>query len=312
MTLLPEVLALVTELLRKTLGSDVEVVECRIVNQHTDYYALLVRLRKPEIRLAVKLAGYNAPYQYPFERTAYFHQRVAAETSIPMPKVLAVDVSYEVYPWRYLIKTFIPGEEWAVVQNQLDPMEKADAYRQMGKAIAELHRIGFDGFGEVGDDGQSEGMAYFPALQARARMSIQQADLRERFLELLEARRDLFTSITEAHLCHEDLHGHNILFQKVDGSWRLATILDFDKAWAGHHEIDLARMEFWSGMTGEGFGEAYEQMMPISDGYEQRRPIYQLLWCLEYGANTERHLRDTQALCKTLNFPIVERFEERD
>jgi Ser/Thr protein kinase RdoA (MazF antagonist) len=51
----------------------------------------------------------------------------------------------------------------------------------------------------------------------------------------------------------DDLHGHNILFQYDLGKWRLATILDFDKAWAGHAESDLARLEIWKGMASEAF-----------------------------------------------------------
>jgi hypothetical protein len=37
---------------------------------------------------------------------------------------------------------------------------------------------------------------------------------------------------------------------------RLATIQDFEKAWAGHSETDLARLEFWRGMTSVGSGKS--------------------------------------------------------
>src|SRR5262249_38390302 len=129
-------------------------------------------------------------------------------------------------------------------------------------------------------------------------------------LSLLEASADLFAEVTQPRLCHEDLHGHNVLFRQENGHWQLATILDFDKAWAGHHEIDLAKLEFWTDMTGNGFWDAYNQLMDVDTSYQQRRPIYQLLWCLEYASNTPKHLADTRQLCEMLNFPLIERFEK--
>jgi Ser/Thr protein kinase RdoA (MazF antagonist) len=62
------------------------------------------------------------------------------------------------------------------------------------------------------------------------------------FMKVLDDNKDLFSEVGQTCLCHEDLHGYNILFRQVDGPWRLATILDFDKTWAGHHESDLARL----------------------------------------------------------------------
>ncbi|MEW6093889.1 MAG: fructosamine kinase family protein, partial [Chloroflexota bacterium] len=104
-------------------------------------------------------------------------------------------------------------------------------------------------------------------------------------------------------------HKHNILFQRQQGQWRLATILDFDKAWAGHHETDLARLELWEGMTSKAFWRSYRAICPADPLYKQRRPIYQLLWCLEYARPTAKHLADTQRVCAELGLPGLERFE---
>jgi fructosamine-3-kinase len=309
MQLPPKTFTQLTELLRETFGSHVELERYQIVNHHPDYYVLLVTLHHPSLELSVKLAGREAPYSYPFERTAAFHRLVSANTTIPMPEIIAVDVSYRAYPWRYLIKTYIPGEEWAAIRSRLNHAEQVDAYRQIGNAVAQLHSIVFDGFGNLDvSSSSSTGNAYFPALIGRVCEIIHEENLRELFLALLEANRGLFSNVTQARLCHEDLHQHNILFRQGEGQWQLATILDFDKAWAGHHEIDLAKLELWTGTTGDGFWEAYNSILSTDPDYPQRRPIYQLLWCLEYAANTPQHISDTQRLCKALNFPMIERF----
>ncbi len=101
-------------------------------------------------------------------------------------------------------------------------------------------------------------------------------------------------------LCHEDLHGANLLFQRRGGRWRLAGVLDFDKAWSGFHECDLARMAFWTGMTGPGFWAAYQQGRPLDPGFEDRKAVFQLLWCLEVAWKTPKHRTDTENLCRFL------------
>jgi fructosamine-3-kinase len=298
------------QLLQQTFGSKVELIEYTIGNQHHDYLVLLAQLHHPSFQVVVKLAGPAAPLTCPFDRTAMLHRLVAARTTIPMPEVLAVDVSYQTWPWRYMIKAHIPGQEWVVVRRQMNAEQLSDAYRQIGHAVAQLHAIHFPTFGELAVDGTVAGdEPYVHVLTERARHIIRHARSRELFFSVLDRRRHLFLDVGQPGLCHEDLHQHNILFGQWRGQWRLATILDFDKAWAGHHETDLARLEFWRGMTGDGFWPAYKAICPVDALYPQRRPIYQLLWCLEYARPTAQHLADTRRLCAELGLPPLERFD---
>lgn len=298
------------QLLRQTFGAKVELNGAKVGNQHHDYLVLLIRLRHPSIEVVVKLAGPEAPLACPFDRTAMLHRLVTAHTTIPMPEVLAVNMSYRDWPWRYFIKTHIPGVEWATVRPQMNSAELSDAYRQIGDAVAQLHAMHFPVFGDLAVDGSVQGDEfYFDALAAHARRAIQSARLRDLFSAVLESRRDLFSDVRRASFCHEDLHKYNLLFQQQQGQWRLATILDFDKAWAGHHETDLARLDLWEGAMSEAFWQSYEAICPIAPLYKQRRPIYQLLWCFEYAQPTAEHLADTQRLCAELGLPRLERFE---
>lgn len=301
---------LLLQLLRQTFGSSVEWIGYQVGNQQHDYLVLLVQLRHPSIEVVIKLAGPEAPLACPFERTASLHHLVATHTTIPMPEVVAVNMSYQAWPWRYFIKTHIPGQEWAVAQQQMSQEELADAYQQMGNAVAQLHTIRFPMFGEPVMEGSVPGgQPYLTALTEHAGSIIQSARLREVFFSVLEKRRSLFGEVRQASLCHEDLHKHNILFQHRQGQWHLATILDFDKAWAGYHETDLARLELWKGMVSGEFWAAYEAICPIEPLYPQRRPVYQLLWCLEYAQPTAAHLADTQRVCAELGLAGFAAFE---
>jgi len=299
----------VLPLLRQVFGTQVELAGCRVGNRQHDYMVLLVELRRPSVRAVMKLAGPEAALPCPFDRTAMLHQVVSAGTDIRMPEVLAVDTSYRDVPWRYFIKSYTPGQEWAVVRPQLSPEELSDAFRQIGRAVALLHSIRFPSFGELAaDGGVVSGRSYLAALAEHARQAIKSARLSDLFSLVLERHRALFLDLHEASLCHEDLHQHNILFEHRLGRWHLATILDFDKAWAGHHETDLARLDLWRGMSSREFWESYETIRPVEPLYQQRRPIHQLLWCLEYARPTAEHLADTRRVCAELGLPPLKHF----
>lgn len=67
-------------------------------------------------------------------------------------------------------------------------------------------------------------------------------------------------------------------------------------------------MDLWTGMTDDGYWRAYEEIHPVDPLFKQRRPIYQLLWCLEYARPTADHLRDTQRLCEELGVAVIQHF----
>ena len=293
-----------SQLLQQALGSKVELVSQKIANQQQDYLVLIVQLRHPALKVVIKIAGPGAQMAASFDRTAMLNHLVASSTTIPMPEVLAVDISCHKWPWRYLVMTYIPGHEWIRVRPRMNTVELSDAYQQIGTAVAQLHAIRFPAFGELVPDGSVVGgKSYLAEFTERARSSIQNPHLFDLFITLLDKHAALFTDVRQATLCHEDLHGYNILFTYRQEQWRLATILDFDKAWAGHREIDLARLEFWRGMTSDAFWKAYTATHSIELLYKQRRPIYQLLWCFEFARNTPQHLHDTRQLCEKLGLP---------
>ncbi len=62
-------------------------------------------------------------------------------------------------------------------------------------------------------------------------------------------------------------------------------------------------------MVGLGFWDGYGAHGAVSDGYASRRPIYQLLWCLEYARDTPEHLADTRRVCDELGVPAPTHFD---
>jgi aminoglycoside phosphotransferase (APT) family kinase protein len=293
--------SLLVEILRETLGSGVHVAGIHVIKSLRDYQVVSATLERPRLKLIVKLAGPQAPLACPFDRTAALLRLVREQTGVPVAEVLAADVSYARWPVRFMVRTFAPGQEWAAVRSHLSGGELRDAHAQIGQAVAELHRVRFLAFGELSPDMASIGDGPFAnALIARAERRIADHEHARLFLEVVKSRSELFQDVTQPRLCHEDLHGHNILFNRQGARWRLSAVLDFDSAWAGHYESDIARLELWRGMAGDGFWEGYGTMQSVDERYAQRRPIYQLLWCLEYQSISNEHLADTQRVCAEL------------
>lgn len=297
-------------LLRQIIGTRVEVASHIILNQRTDYVVLLVHLRYPSLALVIKFAGTNAPHDYPFERVMALHQLVMQQTTVPVAEVIAADSSCATWPWRFYVQLAMSGERWSVVRTKIDAADATDIYAQIGDAVGQIHAITFAEFGDLRASGRLlAGKPFCAALHERVLRTVQSARMQELALAVLARNAALFTAVQSASLCHEDLHGHNILLQHAQGVWKLSAVLDFDKAWAGSPEVDLARLEFWRGMTGEGFWPGYMSRYSIASGYAERKLLFQLLWCLEYAQPTRQHLADTNTLCRQLGLPQIDSFD---
>ncbi len=145
--------ALLAALLRATLGSSIALVNYHVAHRRDDYAVVIVTLASPARDVVVKLAGPRAPIACPFDRTATIVDLVRSQTPVPTFDVLAADVSYRDWPWRYMVTTHLPGTVWAEVSAQLTTDTHHQAYRDLGQAVAHLHRIAFPAFGEINADG---------------------------------------------------------------------------------------------------------------------------------------------------------------
>jgi aminoglycoside phosphotransferase (APT) family kinase protein len=205
-----------------------------------------------------------------------------------------------------MVMTHVPGITWAEARAQGSAGVPSALYPQLGRCVAALQTLRFPTCGEIDADGTvTQGTPYLEALAARARRRIANPRHADLFIALLEARSALFKDMPTGVLCHDDLNPHNILVADSEGRWQVTAILDFDSAWAGSAESDLARLELWRGMTNDAFQDAYRSIMVPAAEYRERRPIYQLLWCLEYASASPRHREDTAAVCAELGIAAV-------
>ena len=294
------------QLLRDVLGQSRNLVSYRALREATDYAVVSATLTNPAQEVVIKLAGPQAVLAPDFGRSAAIVQVVRARSAVHTFEVLAVDTSASRWPWQYLVTTCCPGQPWSVVRRGKTTHDAWALHASLGEAIGQLHTINFSTCGEITSNGKVfTGTTYAAALAARAQRRIANPAHVALFLSVLHKHRSLFETLHAGVLCHEDLNPGNLLVQEVPNGLPVLALIDFDSTWAGCAESDIARLEFWRGMMGDGFWEAYRAHVPLSASYPQRRLIYQLLWCLEYARPTVQHLRDTASVCEALHLPPV-------
>lgn len=295
------------QVLRHVVGPAGATARVGLLSHRPDYYVFEAEPRLPHPAVIVKLAGPGSDEPL-FNLASAAHQLAARRTVLDLPQILAVDDSMSRVPFRFLVKTRAEGQTWAALCPELDTSERDAALAQLGEAVAELHSPCLSGFGPFAADGSiAVSQPVVGALAEHACRIIRIPSPAEPFREALRNHADLFDDVGPPTICHDDLHGFNVLFSNGRPP-RLSAILDFDKAWAGPAESDMARMELWTGMTGATFWSAYRRRHPERDGYKRRRPFYQLLWCLEYAQNSEEHLWITNDLLRAVGLSPIDRF----
>jgi aminoglycoside phosphotransferase (APT) family kinase protein len=288
---------------RAALGSENSVTRVERLQVGQEQSVLRLTLARPPRRLVLKVAGPGTHAGIDFQRTTAAIS-LARAAGVPVPTVLAAETSYGSGLWSYLLQEHVDGVVWRRLRPLLAPDQVRTAHREIATALLAMRSLRLASFGELNAAGEPAGDDLVPALRRRAELRIADPRRLTTFLNLLDRRSSLFADQMRSTLCHDDLQHTNLIFQAGRGSWKLAAVLDWDKAWAGPPESDVARMAFWDDMTGAGFWEVYNAEVPPAEGRAERALIYQLLWCLEYPVSTPRHRADTASLCRRLGVVI--------
>ncbi len=205
-------------------------------------------------------------YEYRMMRQEpHIHQRVRAETSVPVPRILATDFSRQHIDRDFLVMETLPGRP----MDGLDAKASARALEELGGYVAQLHELQEERglFGYVGAhncmEPQPDWQSAFFEMYRKLLEDIVALDVYDRptadwALSLLHSHAPVFEHADKSQLCHGDLWVENIL---TDEEGRVTGVLDFDRACWGDVEWDLAiadycgmtRPEFWTGYGKDDF-----------------------------------------------------------
>jgi len=238
---------LIADVVRDALGSEAGVKVRQWYVREESYVVASVDTTRPAMRLVVKLEIPDKRPHRRFDSMAAITRMVRRQSAVPTFEVIAVDVTRSRWPCNVLIVTELPGVTWAQLYPRLSTTARAQGQRQIGRAAAQMHSLAYDRFGTIEFDGSiSDHGGAVAALRARAAQRIRTPAHRQLMLDLLERREGLFASLPGSQVTHEDMNPNNLLFEMRDDETVLSGVLDFESAWAGVEDSDLARLELWA------------------------------------------------------------------
>jgi len=211
------------------------------------------------------------------------HARVSAETSVPIPPIIAHDFSRTLIDRDYLIMPRLEGS--ALSEAHLGPPQRRRAIREWGRYIAEVHSI-TDPAGRFGYLGEHRCMEPQPSwadafkvmyrkeLDDVVACGVYDAATADAAQKLLEDHLGLLANCRTSRLLHGDIWVTNLLV-RPDGT--VTGVLDFDRACWGDVEWDLAIADY-CGVTGPAFWEGYGRAVDRTEGDAAVRRMFYLLY----------------------------------
>lgn len=231
------------------------------------------RIQSAEGDFFLKWSNGEAAQTFPAEAASLSALRAAQSTIMIPEAILARDAS--------------DGSPGVLLMNWIESGSKGrDFWDLFGGGLAQMHRSTSAqyGFGEPNFIGRilqentwvDSWVTFFQ--QHRLEPQVAQARLNRRWesewdepLNSLYARlADVLPATPEASILHGDLWGGNYMVDEGGGP-----VLIDPAAYYGHREADIAMTELFGGFD-PAFYDAYRDGWPLENGYEERRPIYNL------------------------------------
>ena len=265
-------------------GEDVSVINRRAVSGGDCNHAfLLVLSNGTNIFMKANDIG-NLSF---FQCEAYGLSAIKKAGQIAVPNVLALGID-ETLQFAFLLMDYIEQGE-----------KKADFFEVFGRELASLHRYNPS---EYVPEGFSFGFLQDNIIGFRPQINTPHKDWISFYREYRLAPQ-IKDAADAGYLSHEDMQKAETVMQKLDtlliepeqpslvhgDLWGGNYMADADgkpvlidpAAYVGHREVDLAMSSMFGGFP-YAFYHAYEETYPLQDGYEDRRPLYDLYQMLNH------------------------------
>lgn len=240
-----------------------------------------------------------------------------------MPKIILTDFTHQLIDRDYMVQSFIEGERWEDIEDELTPAENLALWRQLGQIVKQMHTTTGENFGWPAPGPQFSAWSelvidrFERIAQSMSEAQLDPTDFRA-ILDVVRTHTPLLDEIREPRLLHGDLWSFNILVTRHRAGPKIAAILDADRAWWGDpladwliHLLDIRRGEPAWVKPQAAFWQAYGEP-PETTSLRFRREVYTAmhagsvrLWCWRRG-DTDDFIRTGQVLAKiTQTLPIL-------
>ncbi len=214
-----------------------------------------------------------------------------------MPKTLMIDFTHQIIERDYLFQTFMEGEQWASIQDQLTEVEKRILWGQLGEITKQIHTVKGKVFGSSCSSSQFSAWsdAVIHTLNQRVKdvetWSLDATSIKN-IVDIAQTHKALLDEITQPQLLHGDLWTVNMLIKRRQNGPRIVAVLDSDSGSWGDPMADwtIFLLNWHKPKGAEAFWEQYGQIEK-GVGAEFRQLVYRGIHIGGAFVEAQRHKR---------------------
>ena len=214
-------------------------------------------------------------------------------TSLPLPDIITVDQTDELYDFNFMIMSQLPGQPVTRVWKNLSDQGKKEIGLQAGRYLAEINEVSVSLFGKLDGDQFATWPEFFAdyvrrqVTQAR-KIELLSEEKTEHFLCIYKNHTHLLETVKTSSLTHSDYQWENIL---TDGK-QITGIIDFEWAQGGDAAVDFMIQQRRHAMcpgSATLVRQGYEKTHALTERDETLIALYWL--CLQVESIVDFHKR---------------------
>lgn len=289
----------ILNLCQRGFGSNVQIESVNELNGgtfNTTYLVTFADHLKVILRVAPSHSA-DTPWDEAFlMRREHAGQPFFAPVAALMPQTLLVDFTHQLIDRDYMFQTFIEGERWDEVVDELTPAENNILWDQFGNILNQIHHVHGETFGLPRPGFQFT--LWSQVIVDRLERTLQSAKDHQldipylaSILDIVRAHPQQLDEIRVPCLLHGDLWLFNILIARGESDPTIVGILDPDRVWWGDPMADWTMFILAHANGEEGhshFWKAYGQREETQSA-QFRASVYDamhagtaLVWAVEH------------------------------
>ncbi len=280
----PIALDAIVAMCKRAFGSRIRIESVRELGGggfNSVYLITLHKNKRVVLRVAPKQGTHISSHEQMLMHNEQCMQPYFAPVAHLMPRTLMVDFTRQIIDRDYLFQTFMEGEQWASVQDQLTEDDKRVLLGQLGGITKQIHTVKGSAFGSPCLGSQSS--LWSDIVLQRLHQCIEgvetyklDATSIKDIIEIAQTHKALLDQITQPYLLHGDLWRVNILLKCRKSGPRIVAILDSDGASWGDPMADwtMFMLDWHKPKGADAFLEHYGQV-ETGLGADFRRLVYQ-------------------------------------
>jgi aminoglycoside phosphotransferase (APT) family kinase protein len=273
---------------QRGFGSNIQIESLQELSGgtfNTTYLITVADQRKVILRVSPRQTA-NTPWDETLlMRREHFIQPFFAPVAALMPKTLFVDFTHQLIDRDYMFQTYIEGERWDDIVDELSPAENDILWDQFGSLLKQIHDVRGEAFGlslpgfQFAHWSQTVIDHMEHTLQLAKDNQIEVPDLAH-ILKIVQAHPQRLDEIQVPRLLHGDLWLFNLLIKRGEDRPSIVGILDADRSWWGDPMADWT-MFILTHAAKEGrhsrFWRAYGQLEDTA-GARFRATVYDAMY----------------------------------